>query len=174
MFTTNQGCFFYPSLTLLTSGTLYTRPNTCLCSLLVLLKTKTEETGGDCRSRHVALKQRFRMFSQKCHSMLTGLDWISDGEKVITDSHSVSVGMYKMFKWPYHKQCLWERFGQLDLRTVVLRIQRSPVASWDMPCFGTWSYLLLDEDCDVKLGEVTLGISTDVLFVLVHASTHVV
>ncbi len=36
--------------------------------------------------------------------MLTGLDWISDGEKVITDRHGVAVGMVKMFKCPYHKQ----------------------------------------------------------------------
>ena len=36
--------------------------------------------------------------------MLTGLDWISDGEKVITDRHGVAVGMYKMVKCPYHKQ----------------------------------------------------------------------
>ena len=174
MFTTNQGCFFYPSLTLLTSWDAAYPTQHVLVFMTGPLENKNKGDRGDCRSRHVGLKERFRMFSQKCHSMLTGLDWISDGEKVITDSHSVSVGMYKMFKWPYHKQCLWERFGQLDLRTVVLRIQRSPVASWDMPCFGTWSYLLLDEDCDVKLGEVTLGISTDVLFVLVHASTHVV
>ncbi len=26
-------------------------------------------------------------------AMLTGLDWISDGEKVITDRHGVAVGM---------------------------------------------------------------------------------
>ena len=37
-------------------------------------------------------------------SMLTGLDWISDGQKVITDRHGVAVGMEKMFKCPYHKQ----------------------------------------------------------------------
>ena len=37
-------------------------------------------------------------------AMLTGLDWISDGEKVITDRHGVAVGMEKMFKCPYHKQ----------------------------------------------------------------------
>ena len=37
-------------------------------------------------------------------AMLTGLDWISDGEKVITDRHGVSVDMEQMFKCPYHKQ----------------------------------------------------------------------
>ena len=36
--------------------------------------------------------------------MLTGLDWISDGQKVVTDSHGVSVGMKKMFKYHYHNQ----------------------------------------------------------------------
>ena len=37
-------------------------------------------------------------------AMLTGLDWISDGEKVITDRHGVAVGLEKMLKCPYHKQ----------------------------------------------------------------------
>ncbi len=36
--------------------------------------------------------------------MLTGLDWISDGERVITDRYGVTVDMYKMVKYPYHKE----------------------------------------------------------------------
>jgi hypothetical protein len=36
--------------------------------------------------------------------MLTGLDWISDDEKVMTDRHGVRVVIHKMFKYPYHKQ----------------------------------------------------------------------
>jgi hypothetical protein len=45
------------------------------------------------------------VLAEMCNgAMLTGLDWISDGEKVITDRHGVAVGMYKMVKCPYHKQ----------------------------------------------------------------------
>ncbi len=45
------------------------------------------------------------VLAEMCNgAMLTGLDWISDGEKVITDRHGVAVGMEQMFKFPYHKQ----------------------------------------------------------------------
>ncbi len=45
------------------------------------------------------------VLTEMCNlSMLTGLDWISDGERDITDRHGVTVGMHKMFKWPYRKE----------------------------------------------------------------------
>jgi hypothetical protein len=53
-------------------------------------------------------------------AMLTGLDWISDGEKVITDRHGVAVGMYKMVKCPYHKQ------SECPFRLRVLQTSPSP------------------------------------------------
>ena len=39
------------------------------------------------------------VLAEMCNgAMFTGLDWISDVEKVITDRHGVSVGMEKMLK----------------------------------------------------------------------------
>ena len=53
--------FFSPSPDTYYRLTLNTRPETWLCTWLILLKKKTEKTGGYCRSRRVFLK-RFRMF----------------------------------------------------------------------------------------------------------------
>ncbi len=104
MFTTNG--FFFSSLTLLPPWSLQYPPQHVLVRMTDALDNKHRRDRGWLSFKTCSSTSEVQdVLEEMCNvSMLTRLDWISDGQKVITDRHGVTVGMEKMFKYPYHKQ----------------------------------------------------------------------
>ena len=102
MFTTPRIRFFFPSSSC--SSRILARH--VLVSMTAAVESKNRRDRGWLSVKTCSSASEVQdVLAEMCNgAMLTGLDWISDGEKVITDRHGVAVGMEQKFKCPYHKQ----------------------------------------------------------------------
>jgi hypothetical protein len=89
MFTTNQ-CFFFlcPALSLIPAR------HVLVCMTAAVESKNRRDRGWLSVKTCSSVSEVQDVLAEMCNgAMLTGLDWISDGEKVITDRHGVPVGM---------------------------------------------------------------------------------